>query len=264
VTGAMMFVSPVLFQRIGWRGVASASPTILLYGGVTFFLAALANRMAFPGPVDILAVASANQVLVLQGLAFGGALLYILNRGCKFSLFKPAEEMVYITLDQESRTKGKAAIDVVGAQTGKSVSSVLQQVLLLVSNGNFTLVLPVMMAFQVGILRSWLHAVFVLSKYHEKTTRRQLRIEAGIAAAAARGMGGDAMGTAILDSNSGNVLEADLNPFRSNSPAVNGGNGSILRGGSSGSGSSSSSSGGGAAPPRPDPAAGGSGGAKLD
>lgn len=36
--------------------------------------------------------------------------------------------MVYIGLDEESRTKGKAAIDVVGAQTGKSTSSVLQQV----------------------------------------------------------------------------------------------------------------------------------------
>lgn len=124
-----------------------------------------------------------------------------MNRGCKFSLFKPAEEMVYITLDQargnprmswapagsdtspalflpqESRTKGKAAIDVVGAQTGKSSSSILQQVLLLLSGGNLTLVLPVMMAFQVSILRSWLHAVFVLSKYYEKTQKRAARLE---------------------------------------------------------------------------------------
>lgn len=43
-------------------------------------------------------------------------------------MFKPAEEMVYIGLDEESRTKGKAAIDVVGAQSGKSAGSVLQQV----------------------------------------------------------------------------------------------------------------------------------------
>lgn len=48
-------------------------------------------------------------------------------KGAKFSMFKPAEEMVYIGLDEESRTKGKAAIDVAGAQTGKSIGSVLQQ-----------------------------------------------------------------------------------------------------------------------------------------
>lgn len=52
----------------------------------------------------------------------------VFAKGAKFSMFKPAEEMVYIGLDQESRTKGKAAIDVVGAQSGKSAGSILQQV----------------------------------------------------------------------------------------------------------------------------------------
>lgn len=57
------------------------------------------------------------------------------SRGAKFSLFKPAEEMVYIGLDDESRTKGKAAIDVVGAQSGKSIGSMLQQALLILRCG---------------------------------------------------------------------------------------------------------------------------------
>ena len=59
----------------------------------------------------------------------------VFGKGAKFSMFKPAEEMVYIGLDEESRTKGKAAIDVVGAQTGKSLGSVLQQALLLATGG---------------------------------------------------------------------------------------------------------------------------------
>ena len=53
--------------------------------------------------------------------------MQVFAKGAKFSMFKPAEEMVYIGLDEESRTKGKAAIDVAGAQTGKSIGSVLQQ-----------------------------------------------------------------------------------------------------------------------------------------
>lgn len=56
------------------------------------------------------------------------ARVQVFGRGAKFSMFKPAEEMVYIGLDTESRTKGKAAIDVVGAQTGKSLGAIVQQV----------------------------------------------------------------------------------------------------------------------------------------
>lgn len=52
----------------------------------------------------------------VQAIVIGGALLYVFGKGAKFSLFKPAEEMVYITLDEDGRTRGKAAIDVVGAQ----------------------------------------------------------------------------------------------------------------------------------------------------
>lgn len=61
--------------------------------------------------------------------------IQIFGKGAKFSMFKPAEEMVYIGLDGESRTKGKAAIDVVGAQSGKSLGSILQQALLLATGG---------------------------------------------------------------------------------------------------------------------------------
>lgn len=37
VTGTLMFVSPVLFDRLGWRGVAGATPTFMLWAGMPFF-----------------------------------------------------------------------------------------------------------------------------------------------------------------------------------------------------------------------------------
>jgi AAA family ATP:ADP antiporter len=63
-------------------------------------------------------------------LVVGGAAIYIVERAAKFSLFKPAEEMVYIALDDEAKSKGKAAVDVLGSQFGKTGGSFMQQGLL--------------------------------------------------------------------------------------------------------------------------------------
>ncbi len=84
------------------------------------------------------------------------------GKGAKFSMFKPAEEMVYITLDEESRTKGKAAIDVVGAQSGKAISSMLQQVLLLLTSGAMAGAPPPYARQVMPVLQCvWVCSVFV-------------------------------------------------------------------------------------------------------
>lgn len=160
VTGTLMLLTPLLFSRLGWRGVAAATPLILTWGGGAFFAACIAYQHFFGGPGGLQAGAvAASSLPALNALVVCGALLYVFSKGAKFSLFKPAEEMVYIGLGEEGRTKGKAAIDVVGAQAGKAGGSVLQQGLLLMGGGALVGALPVMGVVFVAMTRGWLGAV---------------------------------------------------------------------------------------------------------
>jgi ATP:ADP antiporter, AAA family len=174
-TCALMLVSPVLFDRLGWRGVAGATPRVLAYGGGLFFVACIAYQHLHGAAAQAAAQAAAAATTaaasaaasaaappgaaLLKLLVASGAVLFVFSRGAKFSLFKPAEEMVYVTLGEQARTKGKAAIDVVGSQAGKSGGSLLQQALLLVSAGSLTGIVPPMAAIFLLMLHGWRGAV---------------------------------------------------------------------------------------------------------
>ncbi|KDD76376.1 hypothetical protein H632_c249p0 [Helicosporidium sp. ATCC 50920] len=184
VTCGAMLVSPLMFELLGWLGVARATPSLMLWGGSPFFIGAAAFQLwlicrgagaggpawvsgffasvrpllaLLPGPVERFAAATFASPLRLLVLA--GAALQVASKGAKFSLYKPAEEMVYIGLDAESRSKGKAAIDVVGAQSGKAIGSLFQQGLLLVLGGRMGAVFPILGGVFVTLARMWLRTV---------------------------------------------------------------------------------------------------------
>jgi ATP:ADP antiporter, AAA family len=58
--------------------------------------------------------------------------LQVFARSSKFSLFDPAKEMVFIEMSKEEKSKGKAVVDLVGSQIGKSGASWITQVSLMV------------------------------------------------------------------------------------------------------------------------------------
>ncbi|NGX51604.1 MAG: ADP,ATP carrier protein 1 [Chlamydiae bacterium] len=116
----MLFVGGNVIRRFGWKRAALVTPIVLLITGVAFFgfIIFRDNLKGF--------IASIGTTPLMLAVMFG-MVQNILSKSSKYSLFDPTKEMAYIPLDQESKVKGKAAVDVVGARLGKSGGALLQQ-----------------------------------------------------------------------------------------------------------------------------------------
>ncbi|MGA2081371.1 MAG: Npt1/Npt2 family nucleotide transporter [Holophaga sp.] len=121
----MLFVANNVIRRYGWTVAALATPVVLAVTGTGFF-----GFILFEDRLAGFLAAYGTTPLAMAVLF--GTVQNVLSKTTKYSLFDPTKEMAYIPLDPESKVKGKAAIDVVGARLGKAGGSVIQQALIAV------------------------------------------------------------------------------------------------------------------------------------
>jgi ATP:ADP antiporter, AAA family len=152
----MLFVGGNVVRKFGWGTAAQITPVVLLITGMAFF-----SFVLFKGSLVGLIATLGTTPLMLACLF--GAAQNILSKSTKYSLFDPTKEMAYIPLDQESKVKGKAAIDVVGARLGKSGGSFLQQGLIL-ALGSISAMTPYVAVILFAIIAVWIVAVRSLNK----------------------------------------------------------------------------------------------------
>ncbi|CAM9367466.1 unnamed protein product [Discosporangium mesarthrocarpum] len=148
MTLVMMLLGRFIFQKFGWGFAALVTPTVLAITGVGFFSLVLFSDFFSP-------LLSALGTTPLMAAVLVGAAQNIMSKSSKYALFDPCKEMAYINLDAEQKTKGKAAVDVIGNPLGKSGGSFIQQILI-VSLGSLAASTPYLAAILMGVITLWI------------------------------------------------------------------------------------------------------------
>ncbi len=118
-----LFFSGLIIRFLGWHFCAQLPPIIIGATSLIFLL-------LFLNPEWLTPLIGSFGTSPLMLIVLFGAFQNVVSKVMKYAFFDSTKEMSYIPLDQESKVKGKAAIDVVGSRLGKSGAAWIQIVLI--------------------------------------------------------------------------------------------------------------------------------------
>jgi AAA family ATP:ADP antiporter len=149
---------------MSWRAAAMLTPIIILATGIPFFIFMVMRE-------QLESTLLAYGISAIAMAVFFGAVQNVLSKATKYSFFDPTKEMSYIPLDDDLRSKGKAAADVIGGRMGKSGGALIQFTLLsLMPGANLLSLSPIMFGIFVAVMVVWCFAVVGLSKEFKAKT----------------------------------------------------------------------------------------------
>jgi AAA family ATP:ADP antiporter len=165
----LIFFTKGIVRKFGWFTGAIFTPLMLIITGALFFAFVLCREALDP----LMATMSLTAGAAFYA-AWVGSVQNFLAKGTKYSQFDPTKEMAYIPLSQELRTKGKAAVDVIGGRLGKAMGGYIQNVVFMVTATKDVLaVAPLFAGVVAVIVASWVWAVTGLSRRYNKLIAEQ-------------------------------------------------------------------------------------------
>ncbi|MBA3721458.1 MAG: NTP/NDP exchange transporter [Parachlamydiaceae bacterium] len=158
ITIICMLIGSNIMRVFGWLVSAILTPLMILVTGLLFFgFVNLKDQLE----LFTLTFFAMTPTVLAVWLGFSQN---ILSKATKYSLFDPTKEMCYIPLDQESKIKGKAAVDVVGGRLGKSGGSFIQQFLLFFTGSTLVGISPYLAGILVVTIGIWFIATRGLNR----------------------------------------------------------------------------------------------------
>jgi len=165
-TGILTIIFVVLgsniVRKLGWFSAAIITPFMVLITGLMFFMVANFDSV---GTFMMLTFAFTDPVMLAIVI---GAILNVLSKSSKYTLFDSTKEMSYVPLDEELKTRGKAAADIIGTKLGKSASAFLQSMIfVIIPTATYQSISVFLMVVFGLICLIWIWAVVELNKEYK-------------------------------------------------------------------------------------------------
>ena len=145
----MMTLGSYWLKHMSWTKMALITPISMMGLGIMFFASIYTNSIVI--------------------ISFTGAALTIFLKGAKYALFDPCKEIAYIPMDEETKTRGKATIEILSAPIGKSGSNCILQILIILV-GSLELSAKLIGIFYCITGVTWIISTLSMGKTIDKST----------------------------------------------------------------------------------------------
>ncbi len=158
-----VIVGSNLVRRLGWFSAAIITPLMVLITGSLFFM--ISNFDA----VGSLLVTFFVMTDPLMLAVLIGAIQNVFSKSSKYTFFDSTKEMAYVPLEDELKTKGKAAADMIGTKLGKSASAFVQSMIfIIIPTATYHSISTFLMVIFLIICIVWVWTVVELNKEYKK------------------------------------------------------------------------------------------------
>lgn len=157
-----VLVGSNIVRKLGWFSAAIITPFMVFITGMIFFMVSnfqpvAAFTMMFFTLTDPIMIA----III-------GAVQNVLSKSSKYTLFDSTKEMAYVPLDDELKTRGKAAADMIGTKLGKSTSAFTQSMLfVIIPSATYSTISGFLMIAFFVICIIWIWTVIELNKEYK-------------------------------------------------------------------------------------------------
>jgi len=170
LTISATLLSTNVLRKCSWKVSAIVSPAIMLLLGGLFFLLIIYGKN---GGTQFM-----GQSVALMAI-WVGLIADAVIKSVKYCLFDSSKNLAYRPLDEDTKTKGQAAVEVIGGRAGKAGASTINYMLtnvVAVGSKISSHIYTIVPLFAVSVV-GWIMAVSGLSKRYEAKLAEQAEAE---------------------------------------------------------------------------------------